>query len=85
MEFCEDDIKIEEISVEDEGEYSDNPCDSTSSPRNMIFTQIYVPQDACTLRDIQGMLASSSVDMKGRPGRKQKLEHLSFEEKLLRK
>uniref|UniRef100_A0A8D8WER8 X-box-binding protein 1 n=1 Tax=Cacopsylla melanoneura TaxID=428564 RepID=A0A8D8WER8_9HEMI len=82
MEFCDDDIKVEEISVTDELDYCDSLSDSGSivsqSSQNMIFTQIYVPQDG-------RMMVPSPMEYKNRPGRKQKLEHLSFEEKLIRK
>lgn len=81
-----DDIKIEEVSVDDEGEYSDSVFEDSSfmteAQRRMIFTQIYIPKDG----GMHSILASSGeVNHKNRPGRKQKLEHLTYEEKLMRK
>lgn len=90
MEYCEDDIKIEEVSIEDEDEFSDATSvtsyeDQTlSKSQNMIFTQIYIPKEDA-MKDYLASPSPSEVSFKNRPGRKLKLEHLTFEEKLMRK
>lgn len=87
MEYCEEDIKIEEVSI-DEEDFSDNTsitsCEDQTLRQKMIFTQIFIPKEGA----MQEYLASpspSEIHFKNRPGRKLKLENLTFEEKLLRK